>query len=349
MTSTFSSFVFEIPSFNEASSFSFGGDSVFSNPFSDDSPFAVQATEGMNPLEGSTFRSAGPELSADPFDAIPANPMFGALKDDSLLGPLNPVPEYYERFSSAVSAKSPSEVFEDVQCMLDDMKNCDYVPANGKPQIRGLLSEQGKPCLFEISLYDCSGPYNQTGQSGVLVECSRQQGCCMVFNAFFQELAARIEGCERRCGFRAPPCLSEEGADADSVDTSFVQSMVSLALCSHAEARRDGLCALSHMSHDSMTQAYLASTNELTTILLGALGSCDELTKRAGAILLDNLATQQSVKDAMESSLRTVISSCLEDIEDDDTTFVHLIRTQTRRHLTSSLHKMDASASISVI
>lgn len=287
-------------------------------------------------FEPSVYRSFGEETFGS------EEPVFRSIDTSSGFGSLNPIPEFYDKYTSTVSSKDPNTVFSSLAAFLEDHTDCDYLPRPENAQIQGLLTDQGRVCLFTLSLYDCSGVYNDTGKSGVLVECSRKSGCSIAFNGFYRKVSGLFET-RRRGLLRGPPAFamneSEEELNISGADTSFLQSLVSMAGSKYYEARKDGLATLSYVSEDILNKDYLTGSSTIASVvsIIQESLQCDDITvKRAAAVFLNNLSIQDPMRRAIQEELDATITACLDSIdndEEDEDDFNFLFNGQIRKHL----------------
>lgn len=281
----------------------------------------------MDAFENDNCRS----VSSDP---APSNlDMVKAHRVDTASGPIQPpqIPEYYDYCTSTVTPKDPTDVMASIADFLEEQKGCKFVPKPQTAQIHGLLEHQGRVCNFTVSLYDCSGPNNDTGKSGVLVECSRKAGCSIAFQGLYRDISGLFE--TRRRGFlRAPPVFAledEAEQEEEAVDTEFLDSVLDMATSSFYEAKKEGLCTLSFAASDSSNHEYLSSQSNTVTAIERALSSEDLELQRSGSLLLRQMSNV--LGDAIQGDLSKCITECLDCAQTDLTSgddFEYLFRNQ---------------------
>lgn len=294
---------------------------------------------GADPFSQEAKRSIGP---VDCFSSGGAKPPAFRSQSSSALGTIKPVPEFYEQYTSTVSDTQPSNVYDKLVDFLEGKDKCDFFSQPSSAQIQGNFSDKAELVEFTLRMYQASGPHNKSSKSGVLVECSRQSGCVMSFNSLFREIASLFEDAPVQGLRRRPPMFQPEFGFSSGPDIEFLQSVIAMAQCPYAASQREGLCTLSYMSEEVENQEYLAAAQDLLPILKASLESYDEKTRRAGAILLNNLSRHEKVQRVIQEHLKPIMVQCIETYQhsQDEDCFQSLIRNQTKQHLTSSFQNL---------
>jgi hypothetical protein len=111
---------------------------------------------------------------------------------------LPPVPEYYRKLTSFACSLSADHTFNALLSLLHSLEGCDLEYYTNSEFKGSILVNENSPCRFRIDLFD------NTEQGNILVECSRQGGCAVTFQALFHEIQCMIAG-ETGSELEAPP------------------------------------------------------------------------------------------------------------------------------------------------
>jgi hypothetical protein len=256
-----------------------------------------------------------------------------ATYDSPELAPLEPVPEYYNKFSSFYTQISHDEIFAKIVQFLEQNRqeqqsNCFRV-AHDDNMFYAVFGD----ALVQIQLYTCEGSRFVDNNLGTMVELTRHNDSSFEFIEFQSELRFVLTG-ERKPGLKRAPSLGSDDAVASKVDSI----LVDLALDDNFKTKRQAISTLAKLSRMEDYATQLLDLPCLPKLICGGLESADDLTQRSTTDLIANLLKLNSGSTLVSESLQSSILEWFDGQNSEDSNvFGQLVREQSAVSLKQAL------------
>jgi len=268
-----------------------------------------------------------------------ARPMLASLGGVGFVEPyleihqLDPVPVYYEKYSSFYTPSRPEPLLRDMHRIFNDMEGVDHDLKPSKCKIKGFANGVTGRCAFKVQLFWHQGMI-------VLCEFQRRSGCVVSFNKFWKKSLGSLK-------IHAPSlpetsihylsdnidCASLPAAFAESAKTVLerdtVDRLVAMAGCDNVDVQREGSAALAAISQ-SNSQQLSASLPQLVPLLQKLMLANDEELCRNACVFLANLCVSEACRaEVMKSLLMNMLNLLTEP--------GHMGRRDSKRHVARAL------------
>jgi len=265
-----------------------------------------------------------------------ATPMMASLGAD-LAEPylevhqLDPVPVYYEKYSSFYTASRPEPLLRDVRRIFDEMGGVDHDLKPSKCKIKGFANDAAGRCSFKVQLF-----WHQ--ESIILCEFQRRSGCVVSFNKFWKKSLVLLKS--------HTPSLPETSISyfADSVnlpvalestktvvDRDTVDRLVAMAGSDNVDVQREGSAALAAVSQ-SNSQQLSECLPQFVPLLRKLMLANDEELCRNACVFLANLCVSEACRaEVVESLLMNMLKLLTEP--------GHIGQRDSKRHVARALYE----------
>ena len=265
-----------------------------------------------------------------------AKPMLSSLGDlDSYLDiqQLEPVPVYYEKYSSFYTPSPPEPLLRDIHRIFNEMEDVDHDLKPSKCKIKGFANGVTGRCSFKVQLFWHQG-------TTVLCEFQRRSGCVVSFNKFWKKSL----GCLKSHAPRLPEnnisqlfdfidCASLPAVFAEStkavLDRETVDRLVAMAGCDNVDVQREGSAALAAVSQTNSQQLCCCLAQIVPLVSKLMLASDEELC-RNGCVFLANLCVAEECREEIVKCLLTNMLNLLSEPG-------HMGRRDSKRHVARAL------------
>lgn len=246
---------------------------------------------------------------------------------------LDPVPVYFEKYSSFFTPSSPEPLLRDLHRVLNQMEGVDYDLKPSKCKIKGYANGVTGRCSFKVQLFWSQG-------NTILCEFQRRSGCVVSFNKFWKKALGCLKAHapslpENNVSYfsDAIDCVSLPAAIAESTRTVLeretVDRLVAMAGCDNVDVQREGSAALAAISQSNSQELkdYLPQLVPLVRKLM--LANDEELCRNA-CVFLANLCVCEACRaDVVKSLLDNMLSLLVEP--------GHMGRRDSKRHVARAL------------
>jgi hypothetical protein len=246
---------------------------------------------------------------------------------------LDPVPVYYEKYSSFYSPSRPEPLLRDIHRVFNDMEGVDHDLKPSKCKIKGFANGVTGRCAFKVQLFWHQGTV-------VLCEFQRRSGCVVSFNKFWKKSLGSLKS--------HGPSLPEtsisyllDSIDCGSLPLAFVESsktvlergtvdrLVAMAGCNNVDVQREGSAALAAISQ-SNSQQLSGSLPQLVPLLRKLMLANDEELCRNACVFLANLCVSEACRvEVVKSLLMNMLNLLTEP--------GHMGRRDSKRHVARAL------------
>jgi hypothetical protein len=258
---------------------------------------------------------------------------FGAVERFLEIHQLEPVPVYYEKYSSFYTQSRPESLLRDIHRILSGMEGVDHDLKPSKCKIKGFANGVTGRCAFKVQLF-----WHQ--ETIVLCEFQRRSGCVVSFNKFWKKTLGSLT--------KHAPALPEtsishlsDGLDCASLPSTFaegtkavlgcetVDRLVAMAGCNNVDVQREGSAALAALSQTNSLQM-LGALPQLVPLLRQLMLASDEELCRNACVFLANLCGLEACRVEVVKNLLTNMLSLL-------TEPGHMGRRDSKRHVARAL------------
>ena len=252
---------------------------------------------------------------------------------------LEPVPVYYEKYSSFYTPSRPEDLLRDIHRVFNTMEGVDHDLKPSKCKIKGFANGVTGRCSFKVQLFSYQG-------TTVLCEFQRRSGCVVGFNKFWKKALNSLKAHapalpESSISHIAEQieCVSLPAAFAESSKTVLerdtVDRLVAMAGCDNVDVQREGSAALAAISQ-SNSQQLSACLPQLVPLVRKLMLANDEELCRNACIFLANLCTTDACRVEVVKSLLTHMLSLLSEPG-------HMGRRDSKRHVARALYECSKS------
>jgi len=268
-----------------------------------------------------------------------ARPMMASLGGVGFVEPyleihqLDPVPVYYEKYSSFYTPSRPETLLRDMHRIFNDMEGVDHDLKPSKCKIKGFANGVTGRCAFKVQLFWHQGTM-------VLCEFQRRSGCVVSFNKFWKKSLGSLKNHaptlpETSISYLSDniDCASLPAAFAESAKTVLerdtVDRLVAMAGCDNVDVQREGSAALAAISQ-SNSQQLSASLPQLVPLLRKLMLANDEELCRNACVFLANLCISEACRvEVVKSLLMNMLNLLTEP--------GHMGRRDSKRHVARAL------------
>lgn len=290
-------------------------------------PSFPRPTLGSGKLDGEGDFALGIQSKGDSFG------MLGLVSRSAPSADLPLVPAWVSVHTSFVVRLPPAAAFSKIVDILRSSTfgvKVDIQPQNDKFQIKGKVVRDETMTYFKKKLY-------RNLANEIVVECTRQEGCVVLFNRVYQKLLAALGDEARRLsdGVRAapslvefpPPPLSLSSAASEPCSVSLLRTLLCRATSQFLDEQFQACQALVSISNHGSVWREVGDIDVFAVVTL-LLQSESEETAHLAALLLFNLfkLDLRVASPALIVALFTLL--------DSPPTFKNQ---DTKRHVSSSL------------
>jgi len=274
-----------------------------------------------------------------------ARPMMASLSGVGLepyleIHQLDPVPVYYEKYSSFYTPSRPETLLRDIHRIFNEMEGVDHDLKPSKCKIKGFANGVTGRCSFKVQLFWHQGTI-------VLCEFQRRSGCVVSFNKFWKKSLGSLKT-------HAPAlpessishlsdninCASLPAAFAESAKTVLerdtVDRLVAMAGCDNVDVQREGSAALAAISQ-SNSQQLSDSLPQLVPLLRKLMLANDEELCRNACVFLANLCVSEACRvEVVKGLLMNMLNLLTEP--------GHMGRRDSKRHVARALFECSKTA-----
>lgn len=234
------------------------------------------------------------EQSLSSFDHFP-KPMLaslGGLDPFMEAHQLDPVPVYYEKYSSFYTPSPPEHLLRDIHRIFNEMEDVDHDLKPNKCKIKGFANGVTGRCSFKVQLFLHQG-------TTILCEFQRRSGCVVSFNKFWKKSL----GCLKSHAPTLPEnnisqlsdvsdCASLPAAFAETtkavLERDTVDRLLAMAGCDNVDVQREGSAALAAISQTN-SQQLCECLPQIVPLLQKLMLANDEELCRNACVFLANL------------------------------------------------------------
>jgi len=246
---------------------------------------------------------------------------------------LDPVPVYYEKYSSFYTPSRPEPLLRDIHRVFNEMEGVDHDLKPSKCKIKGFANGVTGRCAFKVQLFWHQGTL-------VLCEFQRRSGCVVSFNKFWKKSLGSLKSHSPAlpetsisylldsidCG-SLPPAFAETSKTVLERDT--VDRLVAMAGCDNVDVQREGSAALAAISQ-SNSQQLSGSLPQLVPLLRKLMLANDEELCRNACVFLANLCVSEACRvEVVKSLLMNMLNLLTEP--------GHMGRRDSKRHVARAL------------
>jgi hypothetical protein len=268
-----------------------------------------------------------------------AKPMMASLGGVGLIEPyleihqLDPVPVYYEKYSSFYTPSRPDMLLRDMHRLFNEMEGVDHDLKPSKCKIKGFANGVTGRCAFKVQLFWHQGTI-------ILCEFQRRSGCVVSFNKFWKKSLGSLKSHaptlpETSISYLSDniDCASLPAAFAESAKTVLerdtVDRLVAMAGCDNVDVQREGSAALAAISQ-SNSQQLSDSLPQIVPLLRKLMLANDEELCRNACVFLANLCVSEACRvEVVKSLLMNMLSLLTEP--------GHMGRRDSKRHVARAL------------
>jgi hypothetical protein len=246
---------------------------------------------------------------------------------------LEPVPVYYEKYSSFYTPSRPEPLLRDIHRVFNEMEGIDHDLKPSKCKIKGFANGVTGRCAFKVQLF-----WHQ--EKIILCEFQRRSGCVVSFNKFWKKSLGSLKN--------HSPTLPEtsisyllDNIDCGSLPAAFAESsktvlepdtvdrLVAMAGCDNVDVQREGSAALAAISQ-SNSQQLSRSLPQLVPLLRKLMLANDEELCRNACVFLANLCVSEACRaEVVKSLLKNMLNLLTEP--------GHMGRRDSKRHVARAL------------
>jgi hypothetical protein len=246
---------------------------------------------------------------------------------------LEPVPVYYEKYSSFYTPSRPEPLLRDIHRVFNEMEGIDHDLKPSKCKIKGFANGVTGRCAFKVQLFWHQGKI-------ILCEFQRRSGCVVSFNKFWKKSLGSLKN--------HSPTLPEtsisyllDNIDCGSLPAAFAESsktvlerdtvdrLVAMAGCDNVDVQREGSAALAAISQ-SNSQQLSGSLPQLVPLLRKLMLANDEELCRNACVFLANLCVSEACRaEVVKSLLKNMLNLLTEP--------GHMGRRDSKRHVARAL------------
>jgi len=247
---------------------------------------------------------------------------------------LDPVPVYYEKYSSFYTPSRPEALLRDMNQLFNDMEGVDHDLKPSKCKIKGFANGVTGRCAFKVQLFWHQG-------ETILCEFQRRSGCVVSFNKFWKKSLGSLSKNhaptlpETSISYLSDniDCASLPAAFAESAKTILerdtVERLVAMAGCDNVDVQREGSAALAAISQ-SNSQQLSDSLPQIVPLLRKLMLANDEELCRNACVFLANLCVSEACRvEVVKSLLMNMLSLLTEP--------GHMGRRDSKRHVARAL------------
>jgi len=246
---------------------------------------------------------------------------------------LDPVPVYYEKYSSFYTPSRPEMLLRDIHRIFNEMEGVDHDLKPSKCKIKGFANGVTGRCSFKVQLFWHQGTI-------VLCEFQRRSGCVVSFNKFWKKSLGSLKTHAPTLPENSISYLSD-AIDCASLPAAFVESsktvlerdtvdrLVAMAGCDNVDVQREGSAALAAISQ-SNSQQLGDSLPQLVPLLRKLMLANDEELCRNACVFLANLCVSEVCRVEVVKSLLVNMLNLL-------TEPGHMGRRDSKRHVARAL------------
>jgi hypothetical protein len=246
---------------------------------------------------------------------------------------LDPVPVYYEKYSSFYTPSRPDTLLRDINRLFNDMEGVDHDLKPSKCKIKGFANGVTGRCAFKVQLFWHQGTI-------ILCEFQRRSGCVVSFNKFWKKSLGSLKSHaptlpETSISYLSDniDCASLPAAFAETAKTILerdtVDRLVAMAGCDNVDVQREGSAALAAISQ-SNSQQLSDSLPQIVPLLRKLMLANDEELCRNACVFLANLCVSESCRvEVVKSLLMNMLSLLTEP--------GHMGRRDSKRHVARAL------------
>lgn len=254
---------------------------------------------------------------------------------------LDPVPVYYEKYSSFYTHSKPEPLLRDLHRVFNGMEGVDHDLKPSKCKIKGYANGVTGRCAFKVQLFWHQGTV-------VLCEFQRRSGCVVSFNKFWKNALgalsnhaptlpesnishlSSISDCST-----LPPALAAE-AEKTLLEKDTVERLVAMAGCDNVDVQREGSAALASVSQTNCQQL-IAALPQLVPLCRKLMLANDEELCRNACVFLANLCCAEACRVEVVKNLLTNMLSLL-------TEPGHMGRRDSKRHVARAIFECSKTA-----
>jgi len=253
---------------------------------------------------------------------------------------LDPVPVYYEKYSSFYTPSRPDTLLRDIHRIFTEMEGVDHDLKPSKCKIKGFANGVTGRCSFKVQLFWHQGTI-------VLCEFQRRSGCVVSFNKFWKKSLGSLKThaptlAENSISYLSDniDCASLPAAFAESTKTVLerdtVDRLVAMAGCDNVDVQREGSAALAAISQ-SNSQQLSGSLPQLVPLLRKLMLANDEELCRNACVFLANLCVSEVCRvEVVKSLLMSMLNLLTEP--------GHMGRRDSKRHVARALFECSKTA-----
>jgi len=246
---------------------------------------------------------------------------------------LDPVPVYYEKYSSFYTPSRPETLLRDIHRVFTEMEGVDHDLKPSKCKIKGFANGVTGRCSFKVQLFWHQGTI-------VLCEFQRRSGCVVSFNKFWKKSLGFLKTHaptlpENSISFLSADidCASLPAAFAESSKTVLerdtVDRLVAMGMCDNVDVQREGSAALAAISQ-SNAQQLSDCLPQLVPLLRKLMLANDEELCRNACVFLANLCVSEACRaEVVKNLLKNMLNLLSEP--------GHMGRRDSKRHVARAL------------
>lgn len=246
---------------------------------------------------------------------------------------VEPLPDYYEKYTSFTSAGCIGETVDAVTSVLEQDRTVQMELFRETYKIQGVVCRRNCAVHFHVNVFT-------TPDHCYLVEFQRRSGDAWVFSEFFSDVVHNPQ-VEKLLSSPAPPKkdafaplpLDLDDFEPQAIDSESLENLFSMASCDCVDVEREALKCLASVSGDKINHSSLVTPSALQScvdILRKHLASNDWELQRCAATMLANLSEAVAARPQLCSALLPNAFNCLQSCSGRE----------TRKQLVSYLHNL---------
>jgi len=248
---------------------------------------------------------------------------------------LEPVPVYYEKYSSFYTPSKPEPLLRDIHRVFNQMEGVDHDLKPSKCKIKGYANGVTGRCAFKVQLFWHQG-------SMILCEFQRRSGCVVSFNKFWKKSLVSLKSHAPSLPEASMTNLSDT-IDCGTLPAAFAEStktvlerdtvdrLVAMAGCDNVDVQREGSAALAAISL-SNSQQLSGCLPQLVPLLRKLMLANDEELCRNACVFLANLCVSEVCRAEVVKSLLMNMLNLLSEPG-------HMGRRDSKRHVARALYE----------
>lgn len=285
------------------------------------------------------FGDFGQDLGTFDQFAKPMLSSLGSLGSFLDIHQLDPVPVYFEKYSSFLTLSNPEQLLRDIDRIFNEMEDVDHDLKPSKCKIKGFANGVTGRCSFKVQLFWHQG-------TTILCEFQRRSGCVVSFNKFWKKSL----GCLKSHTPALPetnisqfsdvidcalPAVFAESAKA-VLERDTVDRLLAMAGCDNVDVQREGSAALAAISQTNSHQL-CECLPQIVPMLNKLMSANDEELCRNGCVFLANLCVADECRAEIVKSLLPDMLSLLSEPG-------HMGRRDSKRHVARALFECSKAS-----